>query len=75
MMELTSLQKEIITMIEDYGGFSIFWATDDQNRASEIMLLEKIGVIQRQSDHYPSCKYKIMGDPIEIIEIHEMNKT
>ena len=67
-MEITNQQQEILDQIKEHGGFSIFWVTDNQERAAEALLLEKTGVIQRQKDSYPYCKYEIMGDPITILE-------
>ncbi len=62
-MKPTKLQQEILDQVKNYGGFSIFWATEDQNRAAAIMLLEKRGIIKRQKDLYPRCRYIINCDP------------
>jgi len=52
-------EKEIIDRINEYGGFSIFWVTDNQKRAHAADRLIERGVIIRQKDDYPWCSYAI----------------
>jgi len=54
-------QEELILIqIRQHGGFSIFWVTENQRRASAACRLEDAGKIKRLPDTYPWCKYEIV---------------
>lgn len=52
-------EKEIIDRINEHGGFSILWVTDNQKRAVAADRLIARNVIIRQKDAYPWCSYII----------------
>jgi len=52
-------EASVIEQIREYGGFSIFWATETQRRACAIERLQKRGEISRIGGSYPFCKYEL----------------
>ena len=55
----TGNEKLVLKQIEEHGGFSIFWATDNPKRASAVNRLISSEKIVRQKDRYPWCSYII----------------
>lgn len=49
----------VLREIKANGGFTIFWATDNQRRAKTVDWLIESGKIIRGKDVYPWCSYKI----------------
>ncbi len=50
----------VLQRVRECGGFSVFWATDNQKRACAIVRLENAGVIARVDGHaFPFCGYRI----------------
>lgn len=62
-------EREIIERIAKYGGFSVFWITENQKRAHAADRLENAGVIYRDNDDgphlFPWIKMKIDARNIE----------
>ena len=58
-----AVQNRILQEVEFNGGFSIFWATETDERARAIEMLEKHGRITRKRGRgwgrYPWCGYKL----------------
>lgn len=58
---------DVLEQIRTYGGFSVFWVTENQRRATQADRLVAEGVIVRKTDdprdRYPWCVYEIVEDP------------
>ena len=53
--------SEVLRQVEQFGGFSVFWATDSPGRACAIERAQDSGIIRRTGgDAYPWCKYEIV---------------
>jgi len=60
-------EAEVLMEVAKYGGFSIFWATENQQRAHAIERLIESGAIIRGEDSYPWCAYRIAGRLRDVI--------
>lgn len=53
-------ETEVLKQVAKYGGFSIFWATENAARANAICRLEKRNAISEiKGAPYPWCKFQI----------------
>lgn len=53
-------ETEVLDQVAIYRGFSVFWATENRNRAAAIARLEQRQVIDRLSQsQYPWCAYQL----------------
>lgn len=52
-------KKEVINKIKADGGFTVFWATMDQQRAELIDRLVDEGIIITEPESYPFIKAKV----------------
>ena len=56
-------EEEVLAQIREYGGFSVFWATESQKRAHAIDRLQTTGAISRnrgvRKDAFPWCCYDL----------------
>lgn len=55
-------EEEIIQEIKEYGGLSIFWATENQTRAGAVDRLIEQGKIKRiePTPPFPFVKYEVI---------------
>ena len=54
-------EAEVIGQVESQGGFSVFWATENQTRANAIVRLCSAGKIERTKlGRYPWCPYRVI---------------
>ena len=60
----TLAENKVLKQIRENKGFSVFWATENQDRARAIDRLQQRGIIahNRKSklDRFPWCVYRIM---------------
>jgi hypothetical protein len=56
---------EVLSQVETYKGFSVFWATENQKRAHAIGRMEASGgIVGVPGSAFPWCGYKIgTGEP------------
>lgn len=53
-------EREVLKQIGEHGGFSVFWATEFQQRARAIERLQKAGTIKRIArGQFPWCPYRL----------------
>ncbi len=54
-------EAEVIGQVKSHGGFSVFWATENQAKANAIMRLSSTGKIERTKlGRYPWCPYRLI---------------
>lgn len=52
-------EAEVLAQVTRHGGFSVFWVTENQNRAHAAMRLEKRGDILNCGGAFPWCAYTV----------------
>jgi hypothetical protein len=55
-------ELEAVEQVRRFGGFTVFWATDDMRRARALERLSDRGVIvrlRRQPRPFPWCAYRL----------------
>lgn len=67
MLALTRrTQAEVLRRVREDGGFSVFWATENQTRARIIDHMVRLGEIVRLLDDprhvFPWCVYRVGED-------------
>lgn len=56
-------REHVLAQIREFGGFTVFWATENQKRAKVIDAMSHSGEIVRVPDRgFPWCAYEIKGD-------------
>ena len=54
-------EAEVLEQVKARGGFSVFWATENDARAAAITRLCKTGKIERtELGRYPWCPYRVI---------------
>ena len=54
-------EAEVLAQVKRFGGFSVFWGTENRIRASAICRLETAGRIRRKRKQrgFPWCAYSL----------------
>ena len=53
-------EREVLEQVKRFGGFSVFWGTENRNRAHAIDRLVEQGDIVADGKHiFPWCGYKV----------------
>lgn len=56
-------EQLIIDQVRQYGGFSIFFATETAVRAHAVeRLIANKTIIRNNDDQYPWCSYRLQGE-------------
>ena len=56
-------ELEVIKQVRDHGGFSIFWVTENQNRAhAATSLVARRVLVEYRKCSFPWHSYKIIGE-------------
>ena len=51
-------EHEVVMQVENFGGFTIFWATENQKRAHALeRLIERGRIESLEKTPYPWCSY------------------
>lgn len=54
-------EAEVLAQIEQFKGFTVFWATENRIRARAIVRLERSGRIERVAgDQFPWCSFRVI---------------
>lgn len=55
-------ETEVLAQVRKFGGFTVFWATENLKRAHAIERLTEAGHIRRKrGGSYPWCPYKVLA--------------
>jgi|WetSurMetagenome_2_1015567.scaffolds.fasta_scaffold126327_2 hypothetical protein len=55
-------EEEVMAQVMRHGGFSVFWVTENHNRAHAAKRLQDRGAIVRDGGAFPWCAYTVPND-------------
>lgn len=56
-------EEEVLELLRQNGYFTVFWATDNLNRAHAIERLETTKrIVRLDKGAFPNCYYRVMDD-------------